>query len=335
MDTSHEIAVFCQGILGPGKLADHADRVRESGLTIPIFSFLHIGRPEISGQSYGDLIYNDPADLLVSYRGSEPVFNPDHKQVIGDWPTQVAGLKQNSSVNKIFISIGGDGLVVRDFRTIQTILHDKTGKLQKILRENLEKLREVFTFNNACVIDGIDINCEEFYPYIRDPPYLENSTIIDFSTMLFDLGFKVTFNPFDLCDGKKNWQYCMQVLWNKGHKVSWWNLQCYDGGRPNRDNLQEWINSLATVGGANDATSYLMPGLSVKGVKDGQCPSTNDRNDPGIQQTFAGWRNLGLRGGWLWSYDDIYKNIDKGLCPTQAWLWDYVHAVKKGLTGTT
>jgi hypothetical protein len=330
MDTSHEIAAFCEGILGPDKLTHHADRVRQSGLTTPILGFLHIGRPEIPGQSYGDLIYNDyPDDLLVSYRGSEPVFNPNGKQVIQDWPNQVAQLKKYSSVNRIFISIGGDGKEPADVRDFRTIQHMFQSGQREILRTNLEKLREVFTFNNACVIDGIDINCEEFDSYIP-PPGVEDSTIVNFSTMLFELGFKVTFNPWNPPD-RKRWQDCMQALLNKGHEVSWWNLQCYDGGRDNRDNLQEWINSLATVVGKDNAASYLMPGLSVRGAKDGQCPSTNNRNDPGILETFAGWRNLGLRGGWLWSYDEIFANYNKGLCPGDAVLYDYVQAVKKGL----
>jgi hypothetical protein len=329
MDTSHEIAAFCEGILGPDKLTKHAGRVRESGLTIPILGFLHIGREQIQGQSYGDLIYNNwPDDLLVS-KGQ---FN----QKLEAWPKQVAQLKQNSSVTKIFISIGGDGLKPADVQDFRTIQHMFQSGQSEILLKNLKELRRVFTPNKACVIDGIDLNCEEFYPYIeRDgPPYVEDSTIIEFSKMLFELGFEVTFNPWAPVD-RQRWQYCMQELWNKGHKVSWWNLQCYDGGHDNRDNLQEWINSLADVVGAEAAASYLMPGLSVKGAKDGQCPSTNNRNDPGIQETFAGWRNFGLRGGWLWSYDDIFANVNNsGLCPTEAWLWDYVQAVKKGLGGT-
>jgi hypothetical protein len=338
MDTSHEIAAFCEGVLGPGQIKLHTEAVQKSGLTIPILGFLHIGRPEIEGQFYGDLIYNDyPADLLVS-KGQ---FN----QKLEAWPKQVAQLKQNSSVKRIFISIGGDGLKpanVRDFRTIQDMIENGQ---DEILRKNLEKLRGVFTFNNACVIDGIDLNCEEFYPYLQPdgPPYVEDSTIVKFSTMLFELGFEVTFNPWAPVD-RKRWQDCMLALWNKGHKVSWWNLQCFDGGYDNRCDLQTWIDSLATVVGKDKAASYLMPGLSVKGAKDGQCPSTNNWERPcqpthrpdkrGIQETFAGWRNLGLRGGWLWNYDNIVANAYPGLCPNRAYLVDYVHAVKNGLGGT-
>jgi hypothetical protein len=104
MTTSHEIAAYCEGKLGPGQIGNYLSYIQQSGLTVPILSFLHIGRPEIPGQSYGDLIYNEEPYLIFR----EGVFNPQARQDIYDWSNQVPLLKYiNTSVKKIFFSIGG------------------------------------------------------------------------------------------------------------------------------------------------------------------------------------------------------------------------------------
>jgi hypothetical protein len=330
MSTSHEIAAYCQGKLGPDQIRGYKQYIQQSGLTIPILSLLHIGRIEVPGQIDGDLIYNDyPKNLLVRKCGFNPFRTPD----IEDWPNRVAQLKQNSSVKKIFISIGGSGAtddLIFDFRTIQRIIEYKQ---EQILWDNFTALRNAFTIAGHCVIDGIDLNCEE-------EPYVTHDTIVCFSKMLFDLGFEVTFGPYRKPEW---WQCCMQRLWPK-YKVSWWNLQCYDGGRSNSDpeEFQKWIEILGKVVGSTNAAYFLMPGLLVRymeqngGIR-GQCPSTiGGSQEPGIQQTFArlSGNTPGLRGGFVWSYDlinDSYQNPNV-TCPNKA-LVNYVTAVRNGLDG--
>jgi hypothetical protein len=325
MNTSHELAAFGLAELRPGEIINATKRIIDSGLTTVILGLLHIGRPmkEFPKMVYGDLIYNDyEIGLLVS----EGKFNPQRQPFIDYWPGEVAALKgSSSSVKRIFISIGGQGNNnIFDFRTIQWMLNSNQGE---VLRDNFKTLRDAFTINGACVIDGIDLDCEE---------PVEDLTIIDFSKMLFDLGFEVTFCPYN---NRDQWQRCMRELWNQKpqRKVSWWNLQCYDGGDPNRDEVEfkRWIESLREVVRPEDPASYLMPGLHVRndGRVLGQCPWGNES----FYETFGKfgeWSKPGrLRGGWLWSYDSIRDNESKQLCsaPMGPFLRDYVVAIDQGL----
>ncbi len=58
----------------------------------------------------------------------------------------------------------------------------------------------------------------------------------------------------------------MQTLWDKGMKVSWWNLQCYAGGSGNRKPIsQPWIDALGKVVGK--AKAAALPGAGSCGQK--------------------------------------------------------------------
>ena len=189
--------------------------------------------------------------------------------------------------------------------------------MANVLVENFAALKAAFTVNGACVIDGIDLDCEES---------VTEKSIIAFCQILFKLGFEVTFCPYT---NQGFWQDCMQALWNDNMKVSWWNLQCYAGGAGNRYNLKSWINTLAAVVGQDAAPSYVVPGLAVQGAGTGedQCPT----GDSSIESTFAGWRkDYALPGGFLWMYDSIVSNTQpcSGSVPGLA---DYVAAINDGL----
>lgn len=172
MNATPEVAAYCLGKLGPGQIQNYSWYVRQSGLTVAILSFLRIGRTEIEGQNYGDLIFNTYPDDLLFRNG---VFNPQSRPETAAWPKQVAGLKQDSSVKKIFLSIGGQGYDnVFDFRTIEYMLDNG---LEGVLEQNFFMLRQTFlTDAGDYAIDGIDLDCEEDV----DP-----DTIVDFSRMLF------------------------------------------------------------------------------------------------------------------------------------------------------
>ena len=206
--TSPNTVAYCY--MGPGVLADHIDEIQQSGLTTVVLWALHVGRPD-AGQQYGDLVYDYTGMTLVS----AGAFNPFQKDDIAAWPSQVAALKQSGSVSKIFMSIGGANPPIDDFTTIQKMLNNGQAD---VLQENFRALRTAFTVNGSCVIDGFDMDCEES---------IDESTMVQFCQMLFDLGFEVTFCPYW---NQQFWQDCMQTLWNQGLKVSWWNLQCYSGG---------------------------------------------------------------------------------------------------------
>jgi len=302
---AYNSAAYCSGVLGPGSIQNYISNVQGSGLTTVILWAMHIGRPQISGQQYGDFIFNDMPNLFVS----NGTFNPNNDPAIAAWPAQVAQLKQNSSVGKIFFSIGGWG--VQDFTTIQYMLNNG---MADVLSANLQAMMAAFTFNGVCVIDGIDLDCEES---------VDQSTITGFCALVFQAGLAVTFCPYM---NVSFWQQCMQTLWNDGQKVSWWNLQCYAGGGGNRYDLTPWLGALAAVVGKAAAPSYLVPGLAVAGSEsDGQCPT----GDNSICTTFAGWSSIGLPGGFLWNYDNIVK--DTGVCSGPSDLAAYVAAINDGL----
>ncbi len=303
--------IYCSGEMGPPTISEHISDVQGSGVTTVVLWAMHIGRPSIAGQHWGDLIYNNSPYTLVS----QGTYNSDYAA----YPGQVAQLKQNSDVTKIFFSIGGANPPVWDFTSIATIISESGTGTNSPLYQNFSALRSAFTTNGVCAIDGIDLDCEED---------VSTDTIVQFSEMLFGLGFEVTFCPY--ANATNFWQPSMQSLWNAGYKVSWWNLQCYSGGYGNRYELPNWISAIAGVTGEDAAPSYLVPGLAVSGSEgDGQCPTGSGS----IESTFAGWKSLGIPGGFLWNYGSILNNEGSGSCSGSANLAAYVQAIDDGLSG--
>ena len=143
---------------GPGSIQKHIADIQASGLTTVILIALHVGRkmPEYPDMKIGDLIYNDyPQNLLVT--GGK--FNPNNSPAIAAWPAQVAQLKQQGSVSKVFISVGGD-----ERYRCRTSGPSKTCSRHSMagtLKENIAELKAAFTINGVCAIDGFDIDCEE------------------------------------------------------------------------------------------------------------------------------------------------------------------------------
>lgn len=312
---SANVAAYCWNDFGPDDIQKYVSAIQQSDLTTAILWSVHVGSPNHNrkkGHHWGDLIFNDDKYLFVR----DQKFNPNNQPAIADWPAQVAKLRQGKNfVRKIFFSIGAGGKVY-DFTTIQDMLND--GKAD-LLRANFQCLRDAFTpKNGACVIDGIDLDCEET---------VTEKTIVAFSNMLFNMGFQVTFCP--AFPGKISfWKTCMRTLWHQvpQRKISWWNLQCYAGGDGNLNHLQSWLDALAEVVGKDAAPSYLLPGVGVQGsdVSAQMCPDK-------VCNTFAGWNKLGLglNGGWLWRYDEIRK----GNCgPRPGNLTTYVNAINNGLS---
>ena len=202
---AYDTAAYAGGDCGPGKLAGNIADIQASGLTTLILWALHIGRPSISGQHYGDFIFNDGANLFIS----QGAFNPLGTAAIAAWPGQIARLRQQGSVGKVYFSIGGASPPVFDFTTVQYMLNNG---MTDVLSDNVAALKQAFTVNGSCVIDGFDLDCEE---------NVDPSTIVALSQIFFDQGFEVSFCPYTNQDF---WQGCMQTLWNKGLKVSRWNL---------------------------------------------------------------------------------------------------------------
>jgi hypothetical protein len=301
---------------GPGELEKHVTDIQGSGVTTVIVGMLHVGYPRDTdpGMELGDFVYNDyPKGLLV--RGGK--FNPNGSQAIKDWPAQVARLKQQGSVQNVFLVVGSPPEYWPDFGTMQQMFAE--GKAD-LLKQNLVALKEALTIDGRCAIDGFDIDCEE-------TGTVDKKTIVRFCEMVFDLGFKVTFCPYS---DHEWWQDCMKALWNK-NKLSWWNLQCYSGGSSNLHNLQPWIDALSEVVGP-DGAAYLVPGLAPAGEDDVggdvHCPSGSDS----FETIAAGWNNPKLAGMFLWRYDPLALAKNQGLCGGQNNLKNYVKAINEGLS---
>lgn len=305
---SANLAAYCWEDFGPAKIKNNVTKLQNTGLTTAILWAVHVGAPNNAiKHKYGDLIFNNDKDHPENLFISQGLFNPNKNSQTGAWPEYVAKLKQGG-VNRVFFSIGGGG--VTDFTAIEYML---THNMTDVLAQNLDALRTAFTdkATKQCAIDGFDLDSEES---------VSQDTIVKFSAMLFKLKFAVTFCPYRDQDF---WKGCMKTLWDNGRKVSWWNLQCYDGGDPNRkpEKLDTWIKALAAVVGEKAAPSFLLPGLAVMGSgPNEQCPG-------GICRTFSTWKDHKLGGGWLWRYDDIGKKP----CPGRADLTAYVDAINKGL----
>jgi len=342
----YRTACYCG--LGPGTTSDNVSLIQKSGLTTVIEFALHIGREGNGVQQWGDFVFNDgyPQESYPFVRNGQ--FNPYNDTAIGAWPNDLAKLKQSGGVKEIFFSIGGWGgapdYPVKDFLTIQYMLDNG---MKDVLVDNFTEFKKKFP-----TVDGFDLDCEEFgnstkqFPKIYPKPSAKTvgtDTIVQFSEILFKLGFKVTFCPYTDSD---TWQNSMQRLCTDFKRVvSWWNLQCYAGGSGNLTDLASWLQTLAAVKlpngqtiGAN-AGAFLVPGLSVQNQDsswpDPQCPA----GDGGMCLTFADMNkqlpkgSSDLAGGFLWDFSGIGSNTApcSGKIPA---LSDYVNAIISGLSHT-
>lgn len=344
--TTYKTACYCG--LGPGTTANNVPRIQKSGLTTVIEFALHVGRKGNGVQQWGDFVFNNGYPNESEPFISNGQFNPNDNENIAAWPADLNQLKKSGSVEEIFFSIGGWGgypdYIVKDFCTIQYMLDNG---MKNVLVENFTEFRKRFP-----AVDGFDLDCEEFgnspsqfpdtYPG-SDTNTVGQDTIVQLSEILFGLGFKVTFCPFDKPEAGI-WQGSMQQLITDCQAVvSWWNLQCYAGGGSNRSSLDSWINTLAAVKLADgtpigkNAPAFLVTGLSVQNQyrdwPNPQCPT----GDGGMCLTFANMKgqvpkdNCPLAGGFLWDLDGIATNTRPcgGKIPS---LGDYVSAINAGLS---
>jgi hypothetical protein len=248
-------------------------------------------------------------------------------------------------VSRVFLSFAGLRPYSADFAVIQAMF---TLGYTDTLKQSIVALKEAFTVDGHCVIDGFDFDCEEHY--------IRQDTIVRFSHMLFDLGFMVTFCPYDSSQIEW-WQGCMQTLWEGANafdgidndkssqrdklsdreKLGWWNLQCYSGGSGNLGNLQPWIDALSQVVGG-DGSPYLVPGLAPAGEGDVNGDVHCPFGDNSFESIAAGWKNPKLGGMFLWRYDPLASAEKQNLCGGttdligQNTLKHYVRAINEGLS---
>jgi hypothetical protein len=287
------IGAYALGVLGPGNIAQNLGPIRQAGWTTINLGLFHIGRPDISGQQWGDIIFNSP-DKVVS--GGKYVYSPD-------WPNQLAQLKQGGSVTHLFASVGG-GWPVEDFATIAKIYRNNGNSFAgTALQQNFATLRKTIP-----ALDGVDMDCEDYY----DPP-----SFLAFCQMLVEMGFALSFCPYT---EQSFWVQALVKLQSQyPGKVRWWNLQTYDGGAGN--DPQQWAQAI----------NAALPGFVTQGYIFGSSEAGSGGNCPSdVQDTLSGFAGEpALGGGFIWNLDQVIQ--PNGACPgaTQT---DYVKAIIAGCT---
>lgn len=215
---------------------------------------------------------------------------------VGDssWPGLLAQLKTGTtSVNRLLFSVGSGGGPT-DFTNIQTLITRFGTGSDSPLYKNFAKLLEVIPS-----IDGIDFDDEDLY---------DQDTIVQFALMLKAIGYQqITFCPYT---DMSFWAGCLKELQAEAPGlVTAYNLQCYAGGGGNVYALPQWIDSIAPVLGPG-AAHFILPGLWSRngtGCASGECPDQ-------MQTQYAGWKSLGIGGGFIWRYDDIIDCENSGSC---------------------
>ncbi|MGH1438313.1 MAG: lysyl endopeptidase [Lewinella sp.] len=226
--------------------------------------------------SNADLYFN--GTLIVS--GGKYVGDPS-------WPQELQDLKNGGAVNRILFSIGG--WETNDFYHIADLIKAHGTGADSPLYQAFASLH-----NAIPTIDGMDMDDEGNY---------DHDTIVAFSQMLAEIGYKeVTFCPYTSISF---WQGCLETLekTNPGF-VTAFNLQCYAGGAGNLNDLQPWIDAVKCVLPANsNPAEFIVPGLWCK-HGDG-CSAGMSAQE--IETQFNAYKTQGIRGGFIWLYDDIIK----------------------------
>ena len=264
--TAPNTAVYAGSPLGPSKIDQNLAATQGAGWTTIILGLYHIGRPSVTGQHWGDIIFNDT-----------PVIQQGQVVTPSGWPARIAQLKQGTtSITKIYASVGGGSPVV-DFQSIETIYQNNGNSFSGTdLEKDFQVFRQTFP-----AIDGIDMDCEDRY----DQP-----SFVAFCEMLIGMGFEITFCPYSLTNF---WPDSLAAI-EKQHAgaVKWWNLQCYDGGYGN--DPKGWA----------DAITSAIPGFDTEGfIVAGDWTNDTPSGVTTLLKPLAGESCTG--GGFIWNMDGI------------------------------
>ncbi len=261
-------AVYGGGPFGAGQPA--LSTLSQTGFTTIVCWCIHVN-------ANGDLVYNDPPAICQggAYAGN------------ASWGKELAAMKTGGSVNRLLFSVGSGGS--QDFTNIMNLIKSQGTGPSSILYQNFAALLKAIP-----AIDGIDLDDEDNY---------DQDTIVSFSQMLATIGYKqITFCPYT---DNTFWDGCLEAL-NKSNPglVTGYNLQCYSGGSYNIDHVEDWIKGVQKVMGKSfDAAAFINPGLWCKNgtsCSQGMDPKT-------MNGYFTNWGKQGVRGGFIWLYDDIMK----------------------------
>jgi hypothetical protein len=300
--------LYAGNTLGPKSIVHNTDDLYESGFTTVLLDLFHIGRgPDttdpVKGQKTGDIVFNDPNDQ------SDPgliVISDGAYQGPPAWPEQLQQLfatSGNGRVTRMGCSVGGGGC--EDYQTIwgKFVVNGSIGS-DTALYQNFVTLKKALPF-----VDFIDIDCEEFGSDTY-PDYSWTETIVAFGSMLKEIGFNLTFCPYNSIT---EWMALLKGLHTPQEPtVVWLNLQCYDGGYDN--DPADWATEINEMKIGVDGAAFTMPGLWCCNTSKPWTGST----PPEVEKRFATWKKTppleGLQGGFIWNYEDILGNESSTDC---------------------
>lgn len=265
-----------------GQTAQLFDQIATAGYTTVVIWAAHI-------DAAGDIAIND---CPVAAAG---VFNI----AAGLWAEQVAALKQNSSITRLELSIGGDQ---KSFANIKALINQYGAGPSNPLYGNLSLLKTTLK------LDAVNFDDETEY----DAPSSEA-----LASMCVKLGMKVSICPYDKSESSY-WVSLVTAI-NKANAgaLDAIYVQCYVG----------LGNDPATWNGYFKGTGLTVaPGLWA----------THEQNDPpgcsnwttasDTQTQIAAWaKETTLDGGWMFCGTDMLK------CPGGGTPADYATAISKGL----
>jgi hypothetical protein len=323
--TAPSIAAYALDALGPANIATNLEATRAAGWTTILLGLFHIGYPP--DQAEAEIFFNSTS--IIKGGKDAGMFNAGFDPT---WPQQIAALKKNSPITRIHASFGGGPPVV-DFTTIKKIYEANNNSFKgTALETNLQLISDTFKeIDGIKPIDGIDMDCEDVY----DP-----ASFVAFCEMAIGMGFNLSFCPFK-CKGF--WTGALATLENSHPgRVTFWNLQCYSGGRCNVP--QSWADAIKQTLPDFDTDGYILAGDWCRFLDQldanpadwiwvGDCPAAMERKFAPFKappDAPKGQRPIG--GGFVWTLDNImgYAASQKQK-PDPEPCSDYVAAIKAGL----
>lgn len=263
------------GVFGGGPLYNDAatvlPRLKDSGFDTVIFWSVHI-------HDDGDLVLND--QLIV-----------EDGAYVGDpaWPGLVVDLEAPpTTVVRTEFSTGAWG--VPDFDNIAALIDSEGTGPDSILYRNFAALKAAIP-----TIDAINYDDETFY---------EANPTIAFSLMLSELGYRVTFAPYEQMQFWVTvYDYLESVQPGLVDRVL---LQVYAGGAFNQP--AQWSEAFAGL--------EVEPGLWSLHGQDCSAGLTPAQ----VQTRMETWSDTTV-GGWMWLLDDLLA------CEAEYPLEDYAAAI--------
>jgi hypothetical protein len=311
-------AIYAGDCLNPVNIGANTADIQGSRFSTIILGLCHIGRgPDayepVSGQQTGDFVFNNPNQSTTDPSQNGLIVISSGKYVgPANWPVQLKNLLASTigqgSITRMGWSVGGGGCL--DYQTIwSNFVVNGSISSNTVLYQNFVALKQQFPF-----VDFVDFDCEEFFPdYTNNPPYVWTEALIAFGNMLKEIGFNITFCPYN---SMSDWVSVLEKLYSpKPPTVEWMNLQCYDGGAGNSPT--EWAKAVNDAGLGIDGSSFIVPGLwccNTSKPYDGSTPAA-------MQSQFADWQKQmnaaklpALQGGFVWNYDDVLANQNSTAC---------------------